>query len=167
VTEQSVRLEGGSFVRREPKTSAGTRSITISSFTAHLMHDHLDRFAASAKDELAFPNGAMNPIASTNFLSNHFGPARRAAGLRCRSHDLRHTSVALAIASGAHPRAIQSRMGQSSINVTLDRYGHLFPELDIEIADAFGRQLLAADERRSRVVAPGAFGSADRGAGDV
>ncbi len=39
VTEQLVRVEGGSFVRREPKTSVGTRSITISSFTAHLMHD--------------------------------------------------------------------------------------------------------------------------------
>jgi integrase len=109
----------------------------------------------------------MNPIASTSFLSNHFGPARRAAGLRCRSHDLRHTSVVLAIASGAHPRAIQSWMGHTSINVTLDRYGHLFAELDVEIADAFGRQLLAADERRSRIVAPGDFGSADRGAGDV
>lgn len=29
-----------------------------------------------------------------------------------------HTSVALAIAVGAHPKAIQSRMGHSSINVT-------------------------------------------------
>jgi hypothetical protein len=28
-------------------------------------------------------------------------------------------------------------LGHSSINVTLDRYGHLFPELDI--ADAFHR----------------------------
>jgi integrase len=148
VTEQLVRLEGGSFVRREPKTSAGTRSITISSFTAHLMHDNLDRFAESANDELVFPNGVMNPIASTSFLSNHFGPARAAAGLRCRFHDLRHTSVASAIATGAHPKAIPSREGHSSINVTLDRYGHLFAELDVEIADAFGRQLLAADERR-------------------
>ncbi len=114
VTEQLVWLEDGSFVRREPKTAAGTRSITTS-----------------------------------GFLSNHFGPARRAAGLTCRFHDLRHTSVALAIASGAHPKAIQARMGHSSINVTLDRYGHHFPELDVEIADSFGRQLVAAAERRS------------------
>jgi hypothetical protein len=36
-------------------------------------------------------------------------------------------------------------MGHSSINVTLDRYGHLFPELDESIANAFDAQLTAAD----------------------
>ena len=57
--------------------------------------------------------------------------------MQCRFHDLRHTSVALAIRSGAHPKAIQMRMGHSSITVTLDRYGHLFPELDEAIAVSF------------------------------
>jgi hypothetical protein len=52
-----------------------------------------------------------------------------------RFHDLRHTAVALAIAQGAHPKAIQARMGHSSVQVTVDRYGHLFPELDANIAD--------------------------------
>jgi hypothetical protein len=51
-----------------------------------------------------------------------------------RFHDLRHTAVALAIAQGAHVKAIQMRMGHSSAQVTLDRYGHLFPELDTQIA---------------------------------
>jgi hypothetical protein len=31
-------------------------------------------------------------------------------------------------------------MGHSSITVTLDRYGHLFPELDEAIASAFDEQ---------------------------
>ena len=31
-------------------------------------------------------------------------------------------------------------MGHSSITVTLDRYGHLFPELDEAIADSFDRR---------------------------
>ena len=48
-------------------------------------------------------------------------PPQRASGVSCRFHDLRHSSVALAIAAGAHPKAIQARMGHSSINVTLDR----------------------------------------------
>ena len=65
--------------------------------------------------------------------------------------------VPLAIAAGAHPKAIQSRMGHSSINVTLDRYGHLFPELDEAIAESFGRSLDEATRRRSRVVVSGSF----------
>jgi integrase len=62
----------------------------------------------------------------------------------CRFHDLRHTSVALAIADGAHPKPIQVRMGHSSITVTLDRYGHLFSELDEAIATAFDARFRAA-----------------------
>jgi len=50
----------------------------------------------------------------------------------------------LAIAQGAHPKAIQRRMGHSTINVTLDRYGHLFPELDEKIASALDVVLRSA-----------------------
>ena len=59
-----------------------------------------------------------------------------------RFHDLRHTAATLAIAAGAHPKAIQERLGHSSITTTLDRYGHLFPDLDEELAkrlDEMGR----------------------------
>ena len=77
--------------------------------------------------------------------------------MKCRFHDLRHTSVALAIAAGAHPKAIQVRMGHSSINVTLDRYGHLFPELDEAIATAFDREITEARRRRSDVVVHATF----------
>jgi integrase len=56
--------------------------------------------------------------------------------------------VALAIAEGADPKAIQVRMGHSSINVTLDRYGHLFPELDEAIAAGLGERLAAVRRLR-------------------
>ena len=82
-----------------------------------------------------FPNRAGNPPHPSSFNSNHWKPAKRRVGLEgVRFHDLRHTAVALAIAQGAHPKAIQARMGHSSVQVTLDRYGHLFPELDEAIA---------------------------------
>jgi integrase len=66
--------------------------------------------------------------------------ALAASALTCRFHDLRHTSVAVAIAAGAHARAIQVRMGHSSITVTLAANGHLFPELDEAIAVAFDQR---------------------------
>ena len=144
VTEQLVRLETGEWLRKEPKTGASVRSITISSFTASLLTDHLERFAAPGLDGLVFPNRAGNPLILSSFWNNVFSPAMTKAGVRCRFHDLRHTSVALAIAEGAHPKAIQTRMGHSSINVTLDRYGHLFPELDEALAQSFGVRLVEA-----------------------
>jgi hypothetical protein len=41
-------------------------------------------------------------------------------------------------------------MGYSSIRVTLDGYGHLFPELDEELAASFGAGLVEAREKRSK-----------------
>jgi integrase len=45
-----------------------------------------------------------------------------------RFHDLRHTHASLLIAAGVHPKAIQSRLGHTSITTTLNRYGHLMPD---------------------------------------
>jgi len=143
VTTQLVRLESGQWLRKEPKTPASIRSITISQFTANLLSSHLDPYSLPGPDGLVFPNAAGKPLVNSSFWNNHFRPALGKADVQCRVHDLRHTSVALAIAAGAHPKAIQSRMGHSSINVTLDRYGHLFPELDESIATAFDAHLSA------------------------
>ena len=48
-----------------------------------------------------------------------------------RVHDLRHTAESLMIASGANVKVVQHQLGHSTATLTLDRYGHLFPdELD-------------------------------------
>jgi hypothetical protein len=49
-------------------------------------------------------------------------------------------------------------MGHSSINVTLDRYGHLFPELDESIAASFSERLAAARSDRESKIVHAAFG---------
>lgn len=52
-----------------------------------------------------------------------------------RFHDLRHTCVSLLIAAGANPKEIQQRMGHSSIQITMDLYGYLFPDASDRLAD--------------------------------
>jgi integrase len=152
VTEQLVRLEGGKWLRKEPKTPASVRSITVSPVTAELLADHVERFVAVGPDAAVFANTVGSPLISSSFWQHHFSKALRAAEVSCRFHDLRHTSVALAIAEGAHPKAIQTRMGHSSIAVTLDRYGHLFPELDEAVAVSFGERLREARLQHDTVV---------------
>ena len=49
------------------------------------------------------------------------------------------------IAQGAHPKEIQERLGHSTIRLTFDRYGHLFPSLDDRL-----REGLEAAYRRTR-----------------
>jgi integrase len=50
-----------------------------------------------------------------------------------RIHDLRHSHVSWLIAAGLPAAAISRRVGHESITTTIDRYGHMMPELD----DAF------------------------------
>jgi integrase len=52
-------------------------------------------------------------------------------------HDLRHTCASLAISSGANINVVQRRLGHKSAVLTLDKYGHLFPDDLDAVAAAF------------------------------
>ena len=76
--------------------------------------------------DLLFPNEIGKPIDPSNLRKRIFEPALRRAGLRTvRLHDLRHSYASLIIHQGEHPKYIQAQMGNSSINITMDIYGHL------------------------------------------
>jgi integrase len=45
-------------------------------------------------------------------------------------HTLRHFFCSWLIDRGRAPKEIQTQMGHSSLVMTLDRYGHLFPRTD-------------------------------------
>ena len=54
-----------------------------------------------------------------------------------RLHDLRHTCASLAISAGANVKVVQRLLGHKTAVLTLDRYGHLFPDDLDAVADAF------------------------------
>lgn len=136
VTEQLVRRADRSWDRTEPKTRAGRRVVTLPETVAGELEEHLGRFSQHGADGLVFPNRGGRPLNGPSFRGSVFRPACTRAGLDPipRPHDLRHTAAALMVKAGAHPKAMQVRMGHSSIMVTLGNYGHLFPEMDAELA---------------------------------
>jgi integrase len=52
------------------------------------------------------------------------------------------------VASDAHPKLLQSQMGHASIRITLDLYGHLYPDVGEQVA-----------ERLERLTRPGGGGN--------
>ena len=42
-------------------------------------------------------------------------------------HSLRHAAASLFIEQGFSPKRVQALMGHSTIQMTFDTYGHLFP----------------------------------------
>ncbi|MEA2023251.1 MAG: tyrosine-type recombinase/integrase [Actinomycetota bacterium] len=78
-------------------------------------------------------------------------------GLCRRRHnrDLRHTHAAWLIAKGEHPKTIQTRLGHSSIQVAMDRYGHFMDGLDEQTAVRLDAIIATARDRTVASEAPG------------
>jgi integrase len=133
----------------DPKSFAGRRKVPI----AAILRDYLVGHRMTAGDGLVFSRTDGTPFA-TSTISKRAHEAWRQARMRpITLHECRHTFASLMIAAGVNPKALQTFMGHSSITVTLDRYGHLFPGSEGEAAvllDAY----LAESHERARSASP-------------
>ena len=147
---EAVAEVHGAAVFSTPKNHQ-TRSVPIPRF---LVAELTELVAGKRPDEFVFttPSGAMLRI--SNFRHNVFEPAVRAVGLpHITPHALRHTAASLAIASGANVKVVQTMLGHKSATMTLDLYGHLFPDQLDEVADAMERDRRATTRSVKRSIA--------------
>lgn len=137
---ESVAEVGGQLHFGSTKTNR-TRMVVVPGFLRDFLAEHLARELGDDPDALVFKSPQGQPLRNTNFRRQVWYRAVRESGLPdgLRIHDLRHTCASLLISQGAHPKAIQAHLGHSSISVTMDRYGHLFPS-DLEaLAEALNQ----------------------------
>jgi integrase len=118
------------------KTRASRRRVDLSATAVRVVCRQL--LARTPNDlALVFPSPEGVVLQDDNFRHRVFAPAVRRTKLTgFRFHDLRHTYAALMVAAGAHPKYLQAQMGHSSIRVTLDLYGHVFPDANRGVLDA-------------------------------
>jgi integrase len=116
-----------------PKSKAGRREIPL----APMVVDALRQWKAVCpvtKLDLAFPNEAGGILTHSNLTRQGFLPLLKKCGLWSKKdgaafnfHSLRHAAASLFIEQGWSPKVVQTVMGHSSIQLTFDVYGHLFP----------------------------------------
>jgi len=118
-----------------PTKTGKRRTVTVLRFLATMIGEHIGRYSS---DGYLFTSAMGDPVRHRNFMRRDYKPAVVAAELPegLRFHDLRHTCAALLIANGRHLEEVKDYLGHSSIRVTSDRYGHLFPKARTEMADA-------------------------------
>ncbi len=58
------------------------------------------------------------------------------------------------IATGAHSKLISTRLGHSSISITMNRYGHLLPSVDDALAGALDAACRSAAPPSSAAMGP-------------
>ncbi len=167
---RSLRDVNGRLEVGDLKTAASRRTVTLPAFLKSMLTDHLtsDATGGTAPGDFVFVMKGGGPLRHGLVYGRYFkravagwtdgrgkhhpGVLPEKAGLRW--HDLRHTCAALSIAAGAHPKLISARLGHSTIQITLDRYGHLFPSAEESLGAALDAAFVAAeyaDEGRKRV----------------
>ena len=100
----------------------------------------------SCRSGLLFPDKSGKPV-DPDFFNSLFAKIKKSAGLKeLRFHDLRHFFASLLISQGFSPKYVCDQLGHSSIQMTFDKYGHLFPrareEASVKLEEAIrkGRQ---------------------------
>ena len=125
----------------KPKTKTSRRKIDLAS---ELVSELRKWKLACPKNELnlVFPNNVGKPWHPVNMVKRQFLPALKRAKLpRIRFHDLRHTYASLLIDQGENIKYVQTQLGHSKIQTTLDIYGHLLNEVNTEAANRLGRTI--------------------------
>ena len=133
-----------------PKSAAGEREIPMAPIVFNALREW-QLACPRGKDGqlgLVFPNGAGNIEAHSNIATRGFSALQLAAGMvdangraKYGPHALRHFFASWAIEQGFSPKRLQALLGHSSIQMTFDRYGHLFPSLEDDHAKFAAGQL--------------------------
>jgi integrase len=115
-----------------PKSVKSRRTVPFGSFVANTLKEW--KLACPPNElDLVFPTANGHIMHHTNLIQRDLIPVVAAAlgepkytGMHC----LRHFYASWCIDRGLAPKVVQERMGHSSITITYDRYGHLFPRDD-------------------------------------
>ncbi|MEU0239713.1 tyrosine-type recombinase/integrase [Nocardiopsis sp. NPDC006198] len=133
----------GKLVEQSPKTGK-SRTVPV---PPSLVEELRPLMRGRSESDLVFTTRRGGEVRLRNWRNREFGKAVKAVGLDGRGltpHKLRHTAASLAIASGADVKVVQSMLGHATATMTLDRYGHLFPDRLDEVAEAMDSARLRA-----------------------
>lgn len=133
---RTITMSGKSLVK-EPKSAAGRRTIAIPDFLVQRIDEHMGRFMRPGEEDFVFMGVTGIPL-TAGVLQVAWQRARDSVGRSdLHLHDLRHTGLTLAAATGATTVELMHRAGHSSADAAM-RYQHATKDRDRLIADALG-----------------------------
>jgi integrase len=140
------------------KTAAGMRTVPLSQALVLMLKEWKLRTKRKKPDDLVFPNKRGWYTGHDNMIKRKFNPLfeklaelhkedpqrHPEAPARLNWHALRHFAVSCWIEAGLSPKTVQTFAGHSSLQVTMDRYGHLFKSDDHKKAmEAIAAEMLS------------------------
>lgn len=137
------------------KTAAGMRTIPLGQAVITELQKWKLKSPYSKDDDLVFPNSEGNYESHDNMVKREYHTLfakldrlheeDKDNNLKVAYfnwHALRHFGISLWIAAKLAPKTVQTFAGHSSLQVTMDRYGHLFEDAEHKAAmDMIAREL--------------------------
>ena len=130
------------YIIKAPKSEAGIRDIALGEEVMAVLRKEKTQYA---KDMFAYGAGFQNlgfvirqedgaPLRPDSMSRKWRRFLEYNELTSIRFHDLRHSNATALIQAGVNPRVVQQRLGHSDVNITLNTYTHVLPEMDVEAA---------------------------------
>lgn len=133
-----------SFVFKDPKSESSIRTLTAPKELMSLLKEQKKKQSQfqlqsygtyNNKYHLLFTKINGEPMTSDSFSRMFRDFLKKHKFHLIRFHDLRHTNASLMLASGTSAKVASTRLGHSTIGITMDLYTHVLEGLEKEAAD--------------------------------
>lgn len=148
INKTLYKLKTG-FQLAEPKTRNSVRSIymdedTMKVLKKHKVKQNLEKLKYGGvyqDNNLVFAQetGAFIHPSAVNALFLRF--TRQMGMPQIRFHDLRHTHATILLGMGVNPKLVSERLGHSSVQITLDTYSHVMPDMKKDLSNDFSKAM--------------------------
>lgn len=127
ITKTHTRINGEDNIF-PPKTPRSRRIIPISDTLVEILQDYINRLYDYDPEDRIFPF-------TKEALRYCMEKYSKKPGIKLiRLHDLRHSHASLLIDMGADVLLISQRLGHENMQTTLNRYSHLYPNKQAQLA---------------------------------
>ena len=141
----------GRWLFGEPKSERSRRGVALSAravraLGAHRTRQNRLRLAAgpgwAGRHDLVFADERGEPLFGSHITERRLKPLLRQLGLPAlRFHDLRHTAATLLLVEGINPKVVSEMLGHANVQLTLDTYTHVLPDMQAQVATAMDAAL--------------------------
>lgn len=139
VVEQAWSVPmGGKAIIGPPKTEAGVRTLTIPPNVLPALEEHLEKFVGPEPTAWVFGTSTGTCLSPRNFNRAWSNARAKVGRTDLHLHDLRHSGLTWAAASGASVADLMRRGGHANPRAAL-RYQHATEDRDKAIAEALGQ----------------------------
>ena len=133
ITKTYYRAEHKDIIT-EPKTKQSIRDISIPNFLCKELQEYVAKLYKLGDTDRIFP---VVQEAVQHKMKRVIGKTKVKMN---RLHDLRHSHASFLINEEVEPMLISERLGHKDIRITLNTYGHLYPNRQHEVADLLDRK---------------------------